>query len=210
VPGGPLKLFLSLILILSCQRSSAEENKSSKKSDEGCEFTLACENGGKKFSLTFKSVAGECTEDDMKLSFESEGKSHDLGIKPDWYDFTDHISKTQESICSQGLHAFTAYSLDSKTAILFVKENNRPGYDLVTVILLDTQNEKTLDTKKLGETRNNYIAVLKTKNGFKVRIVRDSLSFHKEVMCDCDAPFVDDWMGVQMTKDHKIKADWLK
>lgn len=65
-----------------------------------------------------------------------------------------------------------------------------------------------MDVVELGETKNQYVAVLKTKDGFKTRIIRDSLSFHKEVTCDCDAPFVDDWKLVSIV-GNKIKTDWM-
>ena len=177
--------------------------------DKKCGFTLRCENDGKKFSIAFKSASGDCNEDDMSVSFTAGDSTQKLALKTDQYFYTDHISKTQPSIC-QGegqVNRFAAYSIGGNRALLFLRSSGRPGYDHVLTVLLDLQAGKVLDVKDLGPSKSDFVAVLKTEKGFKVRIVRDSLSFHKDVTCDCDAPFVDDWLEVSVA--DKIHTDWL-
>ena len=106
------------------------------------------------------------------------------------------------------INDFSAYSITSHKAIFFIKASGRPGHNFVLAVLLDTDTGTILDQKRLGRSRNNYVAVLKHKRGFKVRIIRDSLSFHKQVSCDCDAPFVDDWMEINI-KGNKILSGWI-
>lgn len=180
------------------------------RAKEKCVFNLECENGGKKFSVLFKSPSGDCTEDDMEVTFSAGGKARDLGLKSDWYFYTDHISKTQPSICKdkKELNAFSAYSVNVDEVLFFIKTTGRPGHDKVLAVLLDSKLGKLMDSKVLGRTRNDSVAVLSsTGGGFKTRIIRDSLSFHKDVTCDCDAPFVDDWMNVSIT-NGKIDSRW--
>jgi hypothetical protein len=175
-----------------------------------CLFELQCKLADKSFSLSFKSPSNDCSEDDMKVYLKSDSETTELGIKPNWFFYTDHISKTQPSICegSKKSNAFAAYEIDSDRALLFLKSSGRPGLDVVLAVLIEVQRKKVLDSIELGRTRNQFVAVLKTKTGFKTRIVRDTLSFHKDVSCDCDAPFVDDWMAVTVSKE-KIKTSWI-
>jgi hypothetical protein len=174
-----------------------------------CEFKLICSHVGNPFSVQFKSPSGDCTEDDMDVTLAREGVAKNLPIKKDWYMFTEHISKTQSSLCkAEGQNSdFAAYAVDDNRVLLFAKSSGRPGYDQVHALLLDVKSGELSDHKRLGTSRNNYVAVLKQKNGFKVRIIRDSLSFHQQVSCDCDAPFVDDWMEISVSKG-KIKTSW--
>jgi hypothetical protein len=175
-----------------------------------CKFELACEIGQQKFSLEFKSPSGDCAEDDMILNFKTVGAIEKLNLHPEWYFFTEHISKTQSSVCKEAPNgnAFAAYPAEGKYVLLFMKASGRPGYDRVIGVLIDPSTRKVLGSVDIGQSRNQYIAVLKTEKGYKVRVVRDSLSFHKDVTCDCDAPFVDDWKQVQV-QDGRIVVDWL-
>lgn len=174
-----------------------------------CEFKLLCSGVGLPFTIHFKSPSGDCTEDDMDVILERDGVGKNLPLKKDWYMHTDHISKTQPSVCkAEGQsNDFAAYAADDRHILLFAKSSGRPGYDQVNALLLDAKSGALSDYKRLGASRNNYVAVLKHQRGFKVRIIRDSLSFHQQVSCDCDAPFVDDWMEISFSKG-KIKTNW--
>lgn len=177
--------------------------------NNSCQFNLNCENGGKQFTIEFKSKSNDCSADDAEGNFKYGKLTKKLDIKPDWYVFTDHVSKTQVSICHNDKNIpFTAYSITPDKALLFVKSSGRPGYDKVNAILLNTLYGDVLDKKVLGSTKNNFVAVLRSKNGLKLRLIRDSLSFNRLVTCDCDAPFVDDWMQVDV-KGEKIQSAWM-
>lgn len=178
--------------------------------DEKCAFSLACTNNGKSFSLDFKSVSGECTEDDMEATYSAAGQSTKLGIDGDWYFFTAHISKTQDSLCKdQQSGPFAAYAAGKDRMLLFIKSSGRPGFDLVKAVLLDTQKGLVIDKSTVGRTKNEYLAILKTKRGFKLRLIRDSLALTKLVTCDCDAAVVDDWNEVTI-RNNKIASSWMK
>ena len=197
----PNPILVALLLLLVPFSASAKEN---------CNFLLQCELEGQKFSIDFSSPSGDCAEDDMTALFKTSAGNHGLKIPPNWYSFTNHIAKSQPSICKDTSlpNEFAAYAAGKQRALLFLKASGRPGYDNVMAILLDTEKGDVLDHKILGNSKNNYVAVLKHKNGFKLRLIRDSLSFHKEVNCDCDAPYVDDWLQVSISRD-KIQSGWL-
>lgn len=198
-----MKLLLGLAVLLTSYMVQAENV-------EQCQFQLSCVSGLKTFALNFKSKSGDCTEDDMGGTFEIDGRSKSLEMKPNWYFYTDHISKNLNSVCKdpKQLNPFAAYAVTKDQVLLFVKASGRPTFDRVLAILFDTNLEEVLDTQELGKTRNQSIAVLKNGKGFKTRIIRDSLSFPSEVTCDCDAAFVDDWMNVSVKKG-KISASWI-
>jgi len=177
-----------------------------------CVFTVKCSNESQKFSLEFKSPTSDCTNDDMEVGFKSKRANRKLEMKKAWYFFTTHISKNPSSICKsddkQGV-PLAIYTAGKGRALAFLKTSGRPGLDRVNYILLNTKTGTVLDMGDLGSTKNSFVAVLKTAQGFKLRIVRDSLSFHDQVTCDCDAPFVDDWMQVSI-KDDKVLYAWME
>lgn len=201
-----LHLFFFVIFGLSLNTFAADPKLE-------CEFTLKCKNQSEEFSLEFKSPSKDCFEDDGELTLiNGASKSQKLSLKPDFYYYTPHIGKNLASICQsseEGRDPFTAFPLGSHRVLLFIKSSGRPSYDSVNALVLDTKSGKVVDFKRLGSSRNNFIAVLKHPKGFKLRLIRDSLSFHKEVTCDCDAPFVDDWIVVSVKKD-KIQQQWDK
>jgi hypothetical protein len=205
--GGPMNQIVALLCIFILGFGTFPAKADDK---EKCQFKLDCSVNGEDFSIEFKSPSQDCTADDMEVFLNANGNTKKLDIKPDWYFYTSHISKTQSSVCKSPSQSdpFAAYSVGKNKVLFFVKASGRPDFDNVMAILLDPSSQKVLDTKVLGSSRNHFIAVLKTKRGFKTRVVRDSLSFHKEVTCDCDAPFVDDWMEVTVTK-NKINAVWM-
>ncbi|HRK06605.1 MAG TPA: hypothetical protein PLZ57_02450 [Pseudobdellovibrionaceae bacterium] len=132
-----------------------------------------------------------------------------LALPKDWYIFTSHISKTQSSLCKLSSSAIetTAYAADKNHIMLFLKSSGRPGYDRIHVALLNSKSGELVDFKTLGQSKNQYVAVLKGKMGYDLRIIRDSISFHQAVTCDCDAPFVDDWMQIYVRKG-KLVTSW--
>jgi hypothetical protein len=197
-------LFAALLLAVSTAWAAPQDPGAE------CRFHLECTNQNDHFSLDFRSKTNDCSDDNTQAVFKKGDQSVTLDLPQNWYFFTDHITKTQPAVCAdKSDRPFAAYRVGKHRALLFVKSSGRPSYDNVTVVLLDTAQGKVLDHKDIGSTRNNFVAVLKSGRGFKVRIIRDSLSFHKLVTCDCDAPFVDDWMQVGV-KGDKIFSYWRK
>lgn len=203
--GGRMPGFFSFLGILLVALISG-----ASKADT-CEFVLRCEHFGQSFGVRFKSTSGDCTENDMEVSFLRGDSQKALDLAKDWYLFTENISTTQKSVCrdEKGKSEFSAYAFDRKHIFLFVKSSGRPGYDPINVVVLDTEKGELSDVKRIGSSKNQYLALLKTKRGFKTRIIRDSLSLVKNVNCDCDAAFVEDWMEVSFSKG-KVRTSWIR
>lgn len=206
-----LRFGLSMSLALLLAASFAPSALAEVGNKTNCSFVLNCQHESARFDLAFHSESGDCPEDDMSIRYTNPNSqlSQTLALPKDWYFFTSHISKTQKSLCklsSSGAET-TAYAVDKDHVMLFVKSSGRPGYDLVHVALLKSKTGELVDFKTLGQSKNQYIAVLRGKMGYDIRIIRDSKSFHQAVNCDCDAPFVDDWMQIYVRKG-KLMTSW--
>jgi len=181
-----------------------------------CHFYLECSPPGQdKFSIELKSVSGDCSEDDMEVYLNKKNQKLKMNIKPELFYYTDHISKTQPSICKgkdkkgkAKLWSFAAYMVSKNEALFFIKSNGRPGYDNVNAMLMNVISGQVVDWKTLGGSKNSFILVLKSKNGFKLRIVNNSLSLAGKTFCDCDAAVVDAWLEI-LVKKGKIITRWI-
>ncbi|MCX6117882.1 MAG: hypothetical protein NT027_10085 [Proteobacteria bacterium] len=180
-------------------------------SEEKCQFTLNCKSDKETFNLSFESPTKDCSEDNMEVFFTKDTVSKKLDLSKNWYLYTKHVSKGLNSVCndSSRIEGFTAFRSAENRVLFFIKHSGRPSYDKVNAFLLDSKSGTVIDSMELGTTKNNYVAVFSHKNGFKARLIRDSLSLDNQVNCDCDAAFIDDWMQITVVKD-KIKKSWIK
>jgi hypothetical protein len=177
-----------------------------------CVYTLKCVGEAKSFSLEFKSPTKDCTNDDMEIFYKTKTLTRKLDLKKAWYYFTGHIMKAQNSICrSDDKQAAPSaiYDAGKERAIAFLRTSGRPGFDRVHYVLLNTKVGAVIETGDLGSTKNSFVPVLKSPTGYKLRIIRNSLSFSDQVACACDAGFIDDWMQVTV-KDDKVSFDWME
>lgn len=186
------KLILLLLLITSAH---AETPKSK------CSFSAKCTLDKKEFELKFNSPSEDCTEDDMELVFQSGRFAQKFNIPKNWYTGLPHIAEGGAPVCGD----MPAFQTGKNQILVFVKSSGRPSYDKVEALLIDTDKGALLDHKVLGQSKNEAIAIIPTKTGYKVQIVREYL---KNVKCDCDASFVDDWLEVTVQK-KKIANRWL-
>ena len=170
-----------------------------------CTFQMKCEQGKQTSAIEFKSPAGDCLEDDMQASVTVVGKSEPLAFPPKWYSPVVHMLKTK-SDCRDGDEAVAGFFLDDNHLLFFVTASGRPGYDNIVAALVNVKEKKLLHQLDLGKSKETLIPVLKTKNGYKLRVVREFLS---DVMCDCSAGFTDDWMEVRLV-NGKLQTAWMK
>lgn len=188
-------LVLSLLVVSATCRAEAN-----------CGFSLSRKVSNNAFAIRFKSVTNDCNNDDMEATFTAGSQSKKVSIAQSWYYFTPHIAKDLDPVCKDkaGVQLFSAYKVANSKVLFFIKRSGRPGCDNLVVFLLNPKSRAILDALTLGPSRNVFVPVLPDKNAFKTRVIRDSMSFHNEVTCDCDASFVDDWMVVEVIND-KIK-----
>lgn len=176
----------------------------------GCDFRLECQFATHRFAVDFDSVSDDCTEDDMQVSVDVAGRRSALSLKKAWYRSIPNIANG-ESICRlseaspAGPSQVSAFAVGPQQALVFFTTSGRPGYDFVGVMLLDVTG-KLLDARQnLGASKDTTVAVLKTRTGFKLRLVKEHLS---EVQCDCSAAFADAWMSVEVVSG-RIKVRWM-
>jgi hypothetical protein len=177
----------------------------------GCDFRWECQLGTHSFSVSFDSESDDCPEDDMRVSVDVAGRQSALSLKKAWYSSISNIANG-ESICRlpgdspAGAGPVSAFAVGPQQALVFFTSSGRPGYDSVGVMLLDVATGKLLDARQsLGKSKEPTVAVLKTRTGFKLRLVKEHLS---EVRCDCSAAFADAWMSVEVV-NSRIKVRWM-
>ncbi|MBC7712443.1 MAG: hypothetical protein H7177_03845 [Rhizobacter sp.] len=199
---------LKTLLLLLCSVFSTYIYSAEQVTDPS--FHIECRQNDRSFSLDFSSPSKDWTEDDMAITFiKSNEAGKVLKVPAKTFYYTDNISKTQDALCKNDkqVNTFAAYTVNENLMVMFVKSSGRPGLDMVHAILVDTKEGAVVDSKELGRSKNHYVAVLKAKNGFKLRLARDSKSLNKLVTCDCDASIVDDWMEITFKK-NKIISSW--
>jgi hypothetical protein len=170
-----------------------------------CAFQMKCDQGKGPVVIEFKSVAGDCTEDDMQVAVTAHGKSGVIALTPAWYSPIVHVLKTKTD-CKEDDEAVTGFFLNETQLLIFITESGRPNYDNVVAALVDVKARTLVDHLDLGKSKETLIPILKTANGFKLRIVRDMIP---DVQCDCSAAFTDDWMEV-VVKKGKLTTAWMK
>lgn len=164
-----------------------------------CQATLACKLKDRAFMLEFRSPSGECAEDDGELLLN--GKS--LAIKPGWIDELRAFGNGTSLCDSKDVPPPAVYAVAADRALVFYWRSGRPQLDWMGVALLDLKSGRLLhEIERLGEIKERVI--LKTKRGFRIRLVREHL---KEVACDCAAAAVEDWLEVYVQGD-KLKTSW--
>ncbi len=197
---------LAVVIFLCVGRLAIAQDK------DKCVYSLKCLDEGRGFSLEFKSPTKDCTNDDMEIFYKTKALTRKLELKKAWYYFTGHIMKAQNSICKlddkQTLPS-AIYEAGKNRVIAFLRTSGRPGFDRVHYVLLNTKVGAVVETGDLGSTKNSFVPVIKSLGGYKLRIIRNSLSFSDQVACACDAGFVDDWMQVTV-KDDKVSFDWAE
>ncbi|MBY0415887.1 MAG: hypothetical protein K2Q18_17070 [Bdellovibrionales bacterium] len=189
-----------IILFLSFDLFATETKK--------CETSLNCKLGEKDFFIHFESPTHSCEEDDMDLVFEVNSVKSKLGVKKGWLDSLSDVGNGK-SICKvvgqKSYENSPVFSVGKDQILIFYWENGRPGFNWVSLALVDIKQGKLLDFKqRLGELKEDTSAILTTSKGFKIRLVKEYL---KEVKCDCSAAAIDEWLEISV-KNGKIKTRW--
>ena len=171
------------------------------QTSEKCNFEITCEN---KFKLEFKSKSGNCADDDTSIQFNHENTSNPLSITPAWFYEMENIGNI-ESTCKSTHYQSYPIFIKNDQALIFIRKNNRPGYDLILAILINSKSGKVLDNVELGQYMRSTFGLVKYKAGYKMRMVSGS---NKDMRCDCDASFDEGWLEVKIEK-NKIKKNWI-
>ena len=196
---------LAFIFLFFCPLAMAQPGT---QGNEECNFKLECKVGSRGFSFDFKSKSGACPEEDMQATLTRKGTVKTLKLPPGWYSPIWNLTNLQSVCQGSDAHetkAASAYPVSETQILLFLKSDNRPGYDDVAAALFDIDKTEILDFKILGPTKNHYVAILRSGDGFKLAVARPL----KDVNCDCDAAFAEYWIKVGV-KNNKIRQSDLK
>lgn len=171
------------------------------QTSQKCNFEVTCENN---FKLEFKSKSGDCSEDDTSIVFSNLTSSVNLSIKTAWFSEMANVGNNPSQCKSTNFTSYPIFLIKDR-ALLFLRQNGRPGWDIIVAVLLDSKNGKIVDQLEVGRYMRSTFGIIKTHKGFKMQMVNASL---KEMNCDCDAAFVEKWMEVRIEKNKLFKA-WL-
>jgi hypothetical protein len=185
---------MSLIIFLLSFIASAQTSTK-------CDFTIKCDN----FSLEFKSPTGDCTEDDTNVSRVVDGQKEKFPIEAAWFYDVLNVSNPKSSCSSSTYGSYPAFDVGA-AKLIFVRKNGRPGHDLILALLVDTKTGAFLHQLDLGAYMRNTLGILKSKRGFRLRVVS---GFIKEMNCDCDAALEESWLEVRV-HNNKITKHWIK
>jgi hypothetical protein len=185
---------MSFIIFLLSFIASAQTNTK-------CDFTIKCEN----FNLEFKSPTGDCTEDDTIVTKVVNGQKEKFPIETGWFYDVSNVSNLKSKCSSSTYDSYPAFDVGA-AKLIFVRKNGRPGHDRILAILVDAKTGTFLHQLDLGTYMRNTLGILKSKRGFRLRIVS---GFIKEMNCDCDAAQEESWLEVRV-HNNQLSKHWIK
>lgn len=86
-----------------------------------------------------------------------------------------------------------------------MRADNRPHHDKVIAATIDLYKTKVLNYQVLGESHKQSTGILVEGGKYRIQLIKEYLD---DMRCDCDAAFVEGWMGFQIV-DGKINKHWL-
>ncbi len=175
-----------------------------QKSDK-CGFEITCKAEDKEFSLQISSPSKDCSNDDNIIIFRNKKISQQLKVSAAWYYDIDNVGNEVSFCKSSSYSEYPLFILDSKSALIILRTNNRPDSDAITAVLIDITTGQVLDQKILGVSTRNSTGLLKSNSDFLIPLREKNI---KEMRCDCDAGDIERWMKISNI-NGKIRSDWI-
>lgn len=177
--------------------------------DPAADAQAHCKLGQQAFSVTFHSVSGDVTNDDMQVILSlPHGHPVKLAAPPAWYHTTGLTSSGVPNLCD----SIVATQIDPQHVLLWLASDNRPGFDRMSLLLVDVSDGHALDRKltfadiKSVDDGGTHLTLRRNHAGVDVRLVREELADTND---DSAYNFIEDWMHVDVRGD-RIDATWLK
>lgn len=178
-------------------------------SNPPAESQAHCKLGQQAFSVTFHSVSGDVTNDDMQVILTlPDGHTVKLAAPPAWYHPTGLTSSGAPNLCD----TVVATEVDRQHILLWLASDNRPAFDRMSLLLVDLSDGRVLDRKlafadiKTVDDSGTHLTLRRSHNGIDVRLVREDLANTND---DSAYNYIEDWMHVGVRGD-RIDAMWLK
>lgn len=175
--------------------------------DPAPSFKAKCKLADHEFEISFDSKSGDPLNDDMAISFRDSKKTARLALKAGLY-YPKGVTtekSTPASICD----TIPGFEIDAHRALLFLTRDQRPGYPVLSLALVDVSKGELLNAYenvaefKQGDSHTRYVA-RKGKTGFHTRLVREVL---KNTGSDGPENYIEDWNVIEV-HGHHIIVGW--
>ena len=171
-----------------------------------------CQADGQAFQLIFDSPSQDVDNADMTVTLAlADGRKVLLPLSPGTYRARPVVSN-EASLCS-GIGAFASrdqvYKGTSAKLLLWLSVDNRPGWDTLSLALLDLSEAKLLHSvERVAPIKDpdgrQALAVQVTPEGYSVRLERQWL---QNTGSDSAANSIEDWMLVSVAH-QRIRSQW--
>lgn len=195
------------IILLGALLAMAPSSAVAQVISDSCAFIVSCK-GAQVGEVTFslKSASGDCAEDDMSVSMTRHGKTKKLKIPENWYYEIENVGDIVSECKTQKNKEYPIFPIAPGRAMMFLLDSGRPTYSSVSVAIIDLAHATVIESHKLESTMRDSIGIFRTKDGFKLPLIRDNLS---QARCDCDASVVEGWMELKW-KRGKLEKSWMR
>lgn len=171
-----------------------------------------CQADGQAFQLIFDSPSQDVDNADMTVTLAlADGRKVLLPLSLGTYRARPVVSN-EASLCS-GIGAFASrdqvYKGTSAKLLLWLSVDNRPGWDTLSLALLDLSEAKLLHSvERVAPIKDpdgrQALAVQVTPEGYSVRLERQWL---QNTGSDSAANSIEDWMLVSVAHE-RIRSQW--
>lgn len=175
-------------------------------------WVAECQVDGQAFRLVFDSPSQDVDNADMTVTLAlADGRKVALPLSPGTYRARPVVSN-ETSLCT-GIGAFASrdqvYKGTSAKLLLWLSVDNRPGWDTLSLALLDLSEAKLLhQVERVAPIKDpdgrQALAVQVTPEGYSVRLERQWL---QNTGSDSAANSIEDWMLVSVAHE-RIRSKW--
>lgn len=175
-------------------------------------WSARCAIDGQAFHVLFDSPSRDLDNADMRVSLVlNDGRKMLLPLSPGVYRARRLVSN-QASLC-EGIGAYATsdrvYKADRARLLLWLSVDDRPGWDHLTLVLVDLAQAKVLhQVERLAPIKDpdgrQGLTVQVTDDGFWVRLQRQWL---QNTGTDSAENSIEDWMQVWIAHG-RIRSRW--
>lgn len=177
------------------------------------EWETNCLVGDQRMMLTFRSKSGHDDADDMDVVATINKKKIKIPLPPALYVKRGIVSEVK-NVCRTpndlGHGDVGGFQLKDGNLLLWLSSDNRPGWDTLSLVLLNPSEAKVLDTKpNIGNIKAvgaQNLAIRPKNTGYEVRLEREWM---KNTGADSAENSIEDWMLVKII-DNKIETKWAR
>lgn len=191
-----MKMYSLILLAVTTATLAVASAPERERPSSGWEAQCSIAEGPSR--IVFRSKSGDVTEDDMSaVAVWPDGTKVELPIAPAW--FVQRRPMTPEEKPCNGVHASL---LASGKILLWIAHDGRPGWDRLTLVLLDS-NRRVLDVKNDAGMLSNEFMILPKENAFDVLMLED-----QSVLDRGDGEFYPPVFKRIRIRNNKVVVSW--